>query len=179
MSSFKRIGVLAIVLAIAVVSYQVGRSDQAAGIERTMVPSLYAADANTYVGIEPGTLLPQGQQVASPTGGVADREVYYPGAEALEPGEMRVIACGIGMPKPPSFAGKANTSRSLSVHSPPNNAGSSSTRIAASNGLYTSPLLTHTLCTWFQQCCIDFVNAKYAACGCVPATSANRIHMTL
>jgi len=96
--TIKRLGILTIVLAIAAVSYQVGRSDKAAGIQRTMVPALYAADANTYVGLEAGTLLPQGQQAVSSTGAVEDREVYYPGTEPLEPDEMRVIACGTGMP---------------------------------------------------------------------------------
>ena len=45
----------------------------------------------------------QGQQKTktdslSPTGVVSPRDVYYPGTEALEPDEMRVIACGTGMP---------------------------------------------------------------------------------
>ena len=35
---------------------------------------------------------------AAPTGTVADRDVYYPGTEELAPDEMRVIACGTGMP---------------------------------------------------------------------------------
>jgi ribonuclease Z len=29
---------------------------------------------------------------------LAERDVYYPGTEALEPDEMRVTACGTGMP---------------------------------------------------------------------------------
>ncbi len=29
---------------------------------------------------------------------LSDRDVYYPGTEALEPDEMRIIACGTGMP---------------------------------------------------------------------------------
>jgi ribonuclease Z len=36
----------------------------------------------------------------SPTGMTPDRGVYYPGTEALAPDEMRVIACGTGMPMP-------------------------------------------------------------------------------
>jgi ribonuclease Z len=35
---------------------------------------------------------------ASPTQPLEEREVYYPGTEALAPDEMRVIACGTGMP---------------------------------------------------------------------------------
>ncbi len=35
---------------------------------------------------------------ASPVGVVDPRDVYYPGSEALSPDEMRIIACGTGMP---------------------------------------------------------------------------------
>jgi ribonuclease Z len=35
---------------------------------------------------------------ASPVKALADRDVYYPGSEDLAPDEMRVIACGTGMP---------------------------------------------------------------------------------
>ena len=35
---------------------------------------------------------------ALPTGVVSPRDVYYPGTEALKPDEMRVVACGTGMP---------------------------------------------------------------------------------
>ena len=34
----------------------------------------------------------------SPTSPLAEREVYYPGSEALAPDEMRVVACATGMP---------------------------------------------------------------------------------
>ena len=36
--------------------------------------------------------------VATPTGTVDDRDVYYPGTEALAPDEMRIVALGTGMP---------------------------------------------------------------------------------
>ena len=36
----------------------------------------------------------------SPTKPNPSREVYYPGTEELKPDEMRVIACGSGMPMP-------------------------------------------------------------------------------
>lgn len=39
-----------------------------------------------------------GGKVASPTGIAPDRYVYYPGTEELGPDEIRVIACGTGMP---------------------------------------------------------------------------------
>jgi len=35
---------------------------------------------------------------ASPVKALAEREVYYPGTEDLAPDEMRVVACGTGMP---------------------------------------------------------------------------------
>jgi hypothetical protein len=35
---------------------------------------------------------------ASPVKALEDREVYYPGTEDLAPDEMRVTACGTGMP---------------------------------------------------------------------------------
>jgi len=35
---------------------------------------------------------------ASPVKALAERDVYYPGSEDLAPDEMRVIACGTGMP---------------------------------------------------------------------------------
>jgi ribonuclease Z len=38
------------------------------------------------------------EAVAGPTDEVPDRYVYYPGSEALAEGEVRVIACGTGMP---------------------------------------------------------------------------------
>ncbi len=38
------------------------------------------------------------QPKASPTGALPSREVYYPGSEDLRPDEMRVVACGTGMP---------------------------------------------------------------------------------
>ncbi len=37
-------------------------------------------------------------QDASPTAALADRDVYYPGSEDLASDEMRIIACGTGMP---------------------------------------------------------------------------------
>ena len=36
----------------------------------------------------------------SPTGTVPDLDVYYPGTEALDPDEMRIVALGTGMPSP-------------------------------------------------------------------------------
>jgi ribonuclease Z len=37
---------------------------------------------------------------ASPTEALSDLDVYYPGTEALDPNEMRIVALGTGMPSP-------------------------------------------------------------------------------
>ena len=54
------------------------------------------------VGVVIGYWLAQQKMVAdsgaSPVKALADREVYYPGSEDLKPDEMRVVACGTGMP---------------------------------------------------------------------------------
>ena len=39
-----------------------------------------------------------GGVVTSPTGVAPDRYVYYPGTEAIAEGEIRLIACGTGLP---------------------------------------------------------------------------------
>ena len=39
-----------------------------------------------------------GGKVVSPTGTAPDRYVYYPGTEELKKGEIRLIACGTGLP---------------------------------------------------------------------------------
>jgi ribonuclease Z len=41
---------------------------------------------------------PEAEAKASPVKALEDREVYYPGTEDLAPDEMRVTACGTGMP---------------------------------------------------------------------------------
>jgi hypothetical protein len=86
------------VLAVAFGAYHLGRADQEAGVDRLMAPAVYAADANTLMGLKAGTALPQEGRVVSRTGIVENRDVYYPGTEALAADEMRVIACGTGMP---------------------------------------------------------------------------------
>ena len=56
--------------------------------------------------LEPTTLAAVGRtqqeeraRLADPTGTVSNRYVYYPGTERLAEGEVRVIACGTGMPE--------------------------------------------------------------------------------
>ena len=57
------VGVLAVVLG----AYHLGRSDQEAGVDRLSAPALYAADANTFVGLETGSALPQEGPTFDPT----------------------------------------------------------------------------------------------------------------
>jgi ribonuclease Z len=45
-----------------------------------------------------GQALAAGGKVTSPSSIAPDRYVYYPGTEVLDKGEVRVIACGTGMP---------------------------------------------------------------------------------
>ena len=40
----------------------------------------------------------EAQAEASPVRALDERDVYYPGSEDLAPDEMRVVACGTGMP---------------------------------------------------------------------------------
>ena len=47
-----------------------------------LAESVFASQANT----------------SSPVKALPDRDVYYPGSEDLDPDEMRIIACGTGMP---------------------------------------------------------------------------------
>ena len=84
---FTGLGVLAVVLA----AYHLGRADQEAGLDRLTAPALYAA-ANAVVGLETGSAVPQESPTFSPAGILEDRDVYYPGTEALAPDELRVIA---------------------------------------------------------------------------------------
>ncbi len=46
----------------------------------------------------PGAAQAAGGIVTDPTGTAPNRYVYYPGTEELSPGEVRVVACGTGMP---------------------------------------------------------------------------------
>ncbi len=70
---------------VAAVVYLAGYNDGSSGRE--------PAIANTAVA-------QTGSGDWSRTGTIPNRDVYYPGTEALDPDEMRVIACGSGMPMP-------------------------------------------------------------------------------
>ena len=61
------------------------------------------AGAFSIVNVEVGvkqSVAAESDKFRSPTGIVANRDVYYPGTESLAPDEMRVIACGSGIPMP-------------------------------------------------------------------------------
>jgi ribonuclease Z len=75
---------------------------------KAVLPTLLGSTAVAVVcGFLVGNHLAMGDPVAastadqwSPTGRYPTHEVYFPGTEALAPDEMRVIACGSGMPMP-------------------------------------------------------------------------------
>ena len=72
-----------VMIGIAGCGYVWGRLDERSGRPGPLAGEAHAA----------------GQRKAPAAVGVVDpREVYYPGSEALAPDEMRVIACGTGMP---------------------------------------------------------------------------------
>ena len=74
--------VLGVVAAIAV-AYVMGYSDNENGSLLGWAKSAMAKD-------EPRNI--------TPTGELRDPNAYYPGTEALKPDEMRIVACGTGMP---------------------------------------------------------------------------------
>jgi ribonuclease Z len=80
---------LATLILVAGMSYQLGHSDQLAGTERSFGPGPLVA--NMLAGAVPAAW-------QSATEAVDDREVYFPNTEDLAPDEMRVVACGTGMP---------------------------------------------------------------------------------
>jgi len=78
-SSAIRTTVLLIAFFIAIGGYLIGYNDGTSGRGPAIVSSAVAA-------------------VTTSTGTVEDRDVYYPGTEALAPDEMRIVALGTGMP---------------------------------------------------------------------------------
>ncbi len=76
----KILAVMVVVAVVAAFGYLQGYADHANGKEIRLASAALA----------------QGSQ--GPTKALPDRDVYYPGSEDLAPDEMRVIACGTGMP---------------------------------------------------------------------------------
>jgi ribonuclease Z len=79
MSKVRLLPTLAIVGAVGAFAYYLGHSDALSG--KTIIESANAAE-----------------QEPSPTKAAGGGEVYFPNTEDLAPDEMRVIACGTGMP---------------------------------------------------------------------------------
>ncbi len=76
----KILAVMVVVAVVAAFGYLQGYADHASGKDIRLASAVLA----------------QGSQSA--TAALAERDVYYPGSEDLAPDEMRVIACGTGMP---------------------------------------------------------------------------------
>jgi ribonuclease Z len=87
MKTGRRLAVLAVMTVGATVLYQWGLNNGRDGQSIGLVESANAASTTMATGW-------------SRTGTAPDRGVYYPGTEDLDPDEMRVIACGSGMPMP-------------------------------------------------------------------------------
>lgn len=68
------------------------------GKNNRQLPNFFAALLFVSILCSSSQLLAAGGVVTSPTGIAPDRYVYYPGTEALEKKEIRVTACGTGMP---------------------------------------------------------------------------------
>ena len=83
---------LSVVIVAVVCSYLIGHRDGATGTYRSLAAEATASE------------LPASQQQDavewSRTRAYPRHDVYYPGTEPLAPNEMRVIACGTGMPHP-------------------------------------------------------------------------------
>jgi len=79
MNTTKRVLVVASVTLVAVILYQWGHIDGSAGKSSKVMGESIAAES-------------------SPIKALTEQDIYYPGTEDLAPDEMRVIACGTGMP---------------------------------------------------------------------------------
>ena len=70
------------------------------GQRKAVISLLTVTVVAVAIGIVIGTAVNPGAEAgASPVKALSEREVYYPGTEDLAPDEMRVVACGTGMPR--------------------------------------------------------------------------------
>ena len=83
-SHFVALGILSVV---AVAIYHQGYKAGEVNEYMSLLPVAHAAEAEVGAGWSPTKPFPK-------------HDVYYPGTEELQPDEMRVIACGSGMPMP-------------------------------------------------------------------------------
>ena len=79
----RRLAVLGAGTLLAALAYMQGYSDRDQGRPLGFIATALAAEA-------PKTI--------TPTGTLADPNIYFPGTEELAPDEMRLISCGTGMP---------------------------------------------------------------------------------
>ena len=87
---------LLIVTVIAAFAYLLGTLHS----QRTIQSVAHAGEASTLVAQVAESTDTADRSAWSPTKPYPTQEVYYPGTEELQPDEMRVIACGSGMPMP-------------------------------------------------------------------------------
>ncbi len=85
MTTVKKILVMISLTLVVVMAYFYGHDDGLSG--RKAGQGLFLSSAHAASG-----------KAASPTKALSERDVYYPGSEDLAADEMRVIACGTGMP---------------------------------------------------------------------------------
>jgi len=67
-------------------------------IVATYLFGLYHGRTGDGFTIAKDSVAAQTESWASPVKALKDRDVYYPGTEDLKPDEMRIVACGTGMP---------------------------------------------------------------------------------
>jgi len=67
-------------------------------IVATYLFGLYHGRTGGGLSVTKDSVAAQTESWASPVKALKDRDVYYPGTENLKPDEMRVVACGTGMP---------------------------------------------------------------------------------
>lgn len=82
--TINRFAVLGTTLAIVGLSYQTGYFDRGDDAAFNLIPSAVAED--------------QARASITPTGQLRDPNIFYPGTEEIAPDEMRLFACGTGMP---------------------------------------------------------------------------------
>ena len=90
--------VLMVALVVGIVGYLLGSSRS--GEERQSLVSAAHGETTAAAANEQETATSRQIGTWSPTKPYPTHEVYYPGTEELKPDEMRVIACGSGMPMP-------------------------------------------------------------------------------
>ncbi len=82
--SMQSASILAVIAAIGTGAYLMGRHDEMAGKSFWRISTVHAQEAV--------------KSPVSPVKPLSKQDVYYPGTEGLAPDEMRVVACGTGMP---------------------------------------------------------------------------------